>query len=294
MRHANIREDFWIRLSYIRAGACRAWGPVLKEARFLFRPGLLYTFLGLQAFSAFAALFVHHAGSFLAKLAGFGLLYGAIYFIEKGTKAKAEYEADPYAKAPERPYLLYGALVTGGAVLWIALFNAKIGPGGAIFTALLGVIGSLLYYGTDPKEDRHPVRADMPPQTYEPLQEAREHLTKLRIHQEAVTIPRLRDALARALARAEAIVRHLYEHPALISRARKFLVVYLEGVEGVMARYRATPADAIDTATLDELEMLLEEASARFDAELRRLQEDSRFDLEVDIETLRRQLKEGA
>ncbi|NPA29533.1 MAG: hypothetical protein GXO33_05040 [Epsilonproteobacteria bacterium] len=265
----------------------------MQKARFLFRPGLLYAFLGLQAFSAVAALFVHHAGSFLAKLAGFGLLYGAIYLIEKGTKAKAEYEADPYAKAPEHPYLLYGALTTGVAVFWIALFNAKIGPGSALFAALLAVVGSLLYYGTDPREDRFVQEGQNAPELFESLHTAREKLENLHLHLEAVQNPELKSALATALKRAEAVVRHLYEHPALISRARKFLVVYLEGVEGVMARYRATPPEAVDSTLRDELIALLQEAARRFDSELKRLQEDDRFNLEVDIETLRRQLNEG-
>jgi len=266
----------------------------MPQARFVFRPGLLYLFLALQGFSLVLALLAGHMGQFFIKAVGFGLLYAAIRLIEKGSLARLAYDEDPYARAPVCPCLLYGGLTAGAAIFWIAKFSGHASWLSAAFTALVGAVGAMLYYGLDPKEDKHPADRSHSDTQLKPLHEARARLRSLQTHLEGIDDARLHAALAEALLRAEAVVRHLYDHPDQIAGARKFLVVYLEGVETVVARYRQTPKEALDADTLEELNALLRRAAERFEAELARLREAQSFDLEIDIETLKRQLDEGA
>ena len=101
----------------------------------------------------------------------------------------------------------------------------------------------------------------------------------------------LKIKIDRAMDRAGTILDAIAEDPKDMRLARKFLVVYLDGVKQVCEKYLAVDASQIDDTTHARLYTLLDEVQTRFDKELERLRANDRFDLDVQIDALREQIK---
>ena len=71
----------------------------------------------------------------------------------------------------------------------------------------------------------------------------------------------------------------------------KFMVVYLDGVKDVIHRYNSIEKESLDSSFRQRLIELLHEASERFDKELDRLKSNEVFNLDVQIDALKQQLK---
>jgi len=70
------------------------------------------------------------------------------------------------------------------------------------------------------------------------------------------------------------------------------MVVYLDGVKDVIDKYNSIENHIIDDSFRVRLIELLGDASNRFDKELDRLKSNEIFDLDVQIDSLKQQLKD--
>jgi len=68
-------------------------------------------------------------------------------------------------------------------------------------------------------------------------------------------------------------------------------VVYLDGVLDVIHSYNAVEEENIDLETRTRLSELMDEVEVRFNKELQRLKANNQFDLDVNIDTLKEQIK---
>jgi len=253
----------------------------------------LYGALVPLFFSVGASLFAGEYRRFVLKLIGFALWSVAAAWISRGIRLEREYEQAAIAKAPKLPYkLLGGALfalgvlhlgwIVGGAPLWQALF-----------VAVLAFAGVWLYYGSDPRTDKLPESDDINPELLlRSLTEARDTLAKIRRDTEEIHDLRLHREIGHAVEKAEHILDTIAEDPKDLRVARKFLVVYIDGIAKVVERYRAVEESEIDDSTRERLYTLLREVQERFDKELERLKSNEHFDLDVQIDALRRQLED--
>ena len=101
----------------------------------------------------------------------------------------------------------------------------------------------------------------------------------------------LRDKVDFAIKKADNILDALVDDPKDIRVARKFLVVYLDGISDVIGSYNAVEEEHISEMLRDRLLELMEEVEKRFEKELMRLKANNLFDLDVNIDTLKEQIK---
>jgi len=253
---------------------------------------MLYAALVPLFVSVMVSLFAGEYRLFVLKGAGFALWSLAAALVSRGIRAAVDYEGAIVAKAPAVPLKTLGAFVLGigtfhlgwvcgGAPLWQALF-----VGG------LAAAGVLLYYGPDPRKDKFPENTDVNPELlFRSLNEARDTLEEIRLHDKEIHDLRLHREIEHAVDKAEHILDTIAEDPKDLRIARKFLVVYIDGVSRVTERYRALDESQIDEETKERLYTLLREVQERFDKELERLRANDRFDLDVQIDALREQIK---
>jgi len=69
------------------------------------------------------------------------------------------------------------------------------------------------------------------------------------------------------------------------------MVVYLDGVKDVISQYNSIDKEVLDYGFRARLIELLIDASSRFEKELQRLKSNEIFDLDVQIDALKEQLK---
>ena len=101
----------------------------------------------------------------------------------------------------------------------------------------------------------------------------------------------LEQRLQRIAGQGRAILEQIVARPDERFRARKFLNVYLEGAERVASRYARSHRLARGRELEQNFRNVLVEIETVFERQLKRLAEHDVFDLDVQIEVLRKQLE---
>ncbi|WP_292662469.1 5-bromo-4-chloroindolyl phosphate hydrolysis family protein [Nitratifractor sp.] len=253
---------------------------------------LLYVMMLPLLISTVGSLFAGHPRLFLLKLTAFGILGFAAFAVSRGIRQALDYEEREFTKAPAIPWKSVGAFAIAAAIFFLGALVGNASVAFSLFVALVGGTGVLLYYGPDPRRDKLPDLEGMDAEfLLRSLDEARDTLAEIRSHNRQIHDLTLHRAVERALDKAEAILSLIEKEPTRLRDARKFLVVYIDGVARVTAQYTEMPGGAVDAGTRQRLYTLLEEVQHRFDGEMQRLQRDKQFDLDVQIDALKEQLK---
>jgi len=257
------------------------------------RPWLLYFFAPFLLISVVASLFAAHYGLFFFKLLGFGGLYLSIRWMERGIRESLRYDHSAIAKAPKIPWKIVGSLALFATVLFLGITTVGASWWESLIVASVTAGGALLYYGTDPVRDKLPQTAgDVNPEhLFRNIEEAEKRVAEIEKEARHIEDRELAEALRKTLHRAHAILETIRSDPRDIRIARKFLVVYLDGVADVIRQYHTVEAEHIDPTMRRRLIELLHEAARRFEKELERLKSNDLFELDVQIDALKEQLK---
>ena len=113
------------------------------------------------------------------------------------------------------------------------------------------------------------------------IEKARKNITNIEFDQH----------LKRIISKARGILTLIEEDPKDLTRARKFLKVYLDGTARVTESYAKTHGRDATTEILDSnFQEVLESIETTFDEQHKKLLENDQFDLDVKIEVLKTQL----
>lgn len=233
----------------------------------------------------------------LALAVGIGLFWLASLLIERGLAVEAELTGRRLARAPALPAKLAGSAAAAAAASIIGLFAT---PGGPLLAAVYGgltFLGCRLAYGGDPRTDREAVtraadRAGMrPAEVLAALDEANEKIRGIEEAAARLRSRELQERIGRIAARARAVLAELEKDPKDISRARRFLVTYLDGTRDVIAKYAEQQHDVAGTALGENFRRVLDTIETVFDEQIDVLKRDDRLDLEVQLEVLETQLR---
>jgi len=253
---------------------------------------LLYLFLLPLFLSIVIALFKMNYFTFLINTIAFLLFFAVIYLSKKGFAQEINYQKSRIAKAPKIYYKEFSAYLLGVATFYTAFIAGAQPLIQSLFLAALSIVGYWLYYGFDPRKDKledfGDISADVVLKTFH---EAREKMEKIEKDAEKIEDRELKIKIDRAMDRAGTILDAIAEDPKDIRAARKFLVVYLDGVAKVTGSYTAMDEEEIDTETRERILGLMDDVDTRFEKELKRLKANNQFDLDVHIDVLKEQIK---
>ncbi len=253
---------------------------------------LLYLFLIPLFISVAQSLFANDYSGFLLKGIGFLLLSGSLALAARGFKQKLAYTRAKLARAPKVPYLQLAALGLGISTFYLSFFVGGKPFLSALFVGILAPAGFYLYYGFDPKKDKlgkiDGISAEL---VLETLREAQNKLTHIKQSMEKITDKALIAKLTMATDKADTILETIQEDPKDIRVARKFLIVYIDGIAKVIHSYTQLEETDITLQTRERLYALLDDVEEKFTEELQRLKANNQFDLDVHIDVLKEQIK---
>lgn len=225
-------------------------------------------------------------------LFGAALLSFAAWFTQEGLRAEAAYNARKVARKPAVPRKMLASCATG---VGIAL-AAYVGGSGVIGSAIYGVATLALHivaFGIDPMADKRMEGVDtfqqdrvarVVEQADETLAAMRDHITKL----EDRDLTQRVDAFQ---ATARKMARTVEEDPRDLTRARKYLGVYLEGARDATVKfadlYMRKPDPDARTAYIS----LLDDLQQNFAARTEKMLVDDRTDMDIEIKVLRDRLQ---
>ncbi len=228
----------------------------------------------------------------IVALIGAALLTFAAWFTQEGLRAEAAYAARKVARKPSIPRKMLASCATG---FGIAL-AAYTGDSGIIGSILYGVVALGLHvvaFGIDPLTDKRMEGVDTFQQdrVARVVEQADETLAAMRDH---ITRLEDRDLTARVdafQATARKMARTVEEDPRDLTRARKYLGVYLEGARDATVKfvdlYSRKPDPDARTHYIDLLTDLQDNFAARTDKML----VDDRTDMDIEIKVLRDRLQ---
>jgi len=269
--------------------AKRISGQPLKQPE---KAWLLYLLLIPMFLSVVKALFSSDYSGFILGGIGFLLLAGSTALAQKGISQSLAYHRAKLAKAPAVPYKTLGAIGLGISSFYLSFFVGGKTVLPSLFVGILAPVGFWLYYGFDPKKDKlgsiQGVSAEL---VLETLREAKEKLGHIRKDMEQIHDTALHHKLTIATQKADTILETIQEDPKDIRVARKFLIVYIDGIAKVTGAYTELDEEEVAADTRARLSQLLDEVQERFDKELQRLKSNNHFDLDVQIDVLREQIK---
>jgi len=252
----------------------------------------LYIFLAPLFLSIILALGKQDFIAFIKNIIAFGLFFMTAKLNNLGLKKEYEYHTTTLTKAPKSPFKAFSSIVLGISTLYTAWIAGGQPLITSIALAVVSTVGYLLYYGFDPKEDKLENIGDISAQfVIETLATARGKLAEVEEGMKKIQEKELHRKLRIATDKGYEILNNIEADPKDLRVARKFIIVYIDGIKKVTSAYTTLNEKDITYQTKEKLSYLLSDVEERFDQEILRLKENNKFDLEVQIDVLQEQIK---
>ncbi|MAQ37322.1 MULTISPECIES: 5-bromo-4-chloroindolyl phosphate hydrolysis family protein [Thioclava] len=228
-------------------------------------------------------------------LGAFALIAGAAWTIREGLRAEFAYVARSSAKRPAFPRKILGS-VAYGLGLALGAQAPELGMIGAAGIGAIGTVVSLVAFGLDPLKDKGMEGVDefQQERVARVVKEGEAYLTEMR---KAITPSGERVLITRVeqfATTARDLFRAVEEDPGDLAQARRYMTVYLEGARDATIKFADLWRNTRDHKARDDYAALLDDLEANFTARTRKMLEDGREGLEIEIDVLRDRLaREG-
>lgn len=214
----------------------------------------------------------------------------------RGFKLQGEYERRKIARAPSTPFKTVAALIvsltTGVLDWWTSSFALGALPE-VILVGAATFLGFALYYGLDPRKDKagNISIGITVEEVLEALDAANIKIDAIDKARRNIRNPEFNARLQRITDKAREVLTSIEDDPTRLSRARKFLKVYLDGTQRVTEGYARAHQGDKPVALETNFSRVLDSIEQTFTEQQTKLLEDNHFDLDVQIEVLETQLK---
>ncbi len=262
------------------------------------KTGIKGTLLFLMPLPVLLAAVIHLVkGNIFSSLTAGALFAGfmvAATVARHGFKLESKFKQKKLAKAPGTPFKSVAALILSVTTGLTAFLLSEYSLLGSILMGGVTMLGFYLAYGMDPRQDKTGnislgVSAD---EVFEALEAAEIKIETIETARKSIQNIEFDQHLKRIISKARGILTLIEEDPKDLTRARKFLKVYLDGTARVTESYAKTHGRDATTEVLDaNFQEVLDSIEATFDEQHKKLLKNDQFDLDVKIEVLKTQLK---
>ncbi len=271
----------------------KRYNPDLKKDNYFFKKGnFLYIFLVPLFIAIIISLLMLEVRYFIANIIAFGLFFATAKANSMGLSQELEYYTKTLTKAPKTPYKLIAGVLLGISTFFTAFIAGYQDFFISIFLGVIASIGYFLYYGFDPRADKLTNIGDISAEfVLETLATARGKLKSIEDDMTHIKDTKLNSQLRVAINKAYEILKNIEEDPKDVRVARKFIIVYIDGIKKVTKSYIELDEKDITIDTKEKLYNLLSDVEDRFEKEIIRLKRNNQFDLDVNIDVLQEQIK---
>ena len=222
-----------------------------------------------------------------------GFMIGAIV-ARHGFKLESHFKQKKFSRAPGTPFKSVAAIIiatTTGLTAWLL---TEYGLFQSILFGAVTLFAFYIAYGVDPRKDKtgNISLGNTADEVFAALEEAEVKISRIETSRKNIRNIEFNRHLKLIIKKARGILNLIEEDPKDLTRARRFLKVYLDGTARVTESYANTQNKSASTAALDQnFAEVLESIESTFDEQHQKLLENDQFDLDVKIEVLKAQLK---
>jgi hypothetical protein len=225
-------------------------------------------------------------------LAGAALLTLAAWLTRDGLRAAAEYDQRKVARKPAVPRKLFGTILTGVGIAVASYSNDPSVLAAVLYGTAAGVLHTIAF-GLDPMRDKRMEGIDTFQQdrVAKVVDQAEAHLASMKDHIDSIGDRHLETRVASFQGIARKMIRTVEEDPRDLTRARKYLSVYLEGARDAAAKFADLYKRQRDEDARTNFEALLTDLEQNFAARTEKMLLDERGDMDIEIKVLRDRLQ---
>ena len=229
----------------------------------------------------------------VVELGAFAILILGAVLLNEGLKAEEAYNTRTIARPPAIPRKAFSIVCTAagvGLTAWLAAGYGLIS--GVLFGAVAGV-AHLFAFGLDPlrKKGMEGVSEFDTDRVARAIDEAEKTVGEILTAARRFGDRRLEGRVEEMLASVREVFRAVEQDPRDLTRARKFLGVYLRGARDATIKFADLYSQNQDQQARTDYEALLTDLDTSFRTHRQELLNDNRSDLDVEIEVLRERLQ---
>lgn len=256
------------------------------------RGNFLYLFLAPLFIAIVMSLVMLETKNFILDIIAFLLFFVTAKANSIGLKQEQNYYVTTLTKAPKTPYKAIAGILLGVSTFFSASIAGYQTIWAGLFLGVVAIVGYFLYYGFDPRADKLDNIGDISAEfVLETIATAKAKLRGIEEDMMSIKDTKLNSKLRPAINRAYEILQNIEQDPKDLRMARKFIIVYIDGIKNVTKSYIEMDEDDINKDTKQRLYSLLDDVEKKFDKELIRLKRNNQFDLDVHIDVLKEQIK---
>ena len=227
----------------------------------------------------------------LMAIGAYAMLFGGAWLLGQGQRAEAAYDARAVARRPAVPRKILAAGLAGIGVATCHVAGSPDEPAVAIGMGVLALGTHLVAFGIDPLKNKGIELGDYESgRVAEALDRAEGLLAEIDGHARTMRDREIEGRIGRLTEAVRAMLARVEKDPRDLSRARRYLSVYLVSAHEATRKYAEAHDKISDPELRDDYISLLSELEASFARGHDMLLEDDRTDLEVEIEVLRERL----
>ena len=254
---------------------------------------LLYVLPLLAIPATIKALMHGNLLGIIVNAGGYAAYLLAAQLLKRGLQAERIYQDKRVARAPKWPLKTVASMIVSVTTFGMAW----LGGGNTFFVSIAFGVGALLgmslCYGFDPRAAKtilgdHGYSIEEINQT---IEQAENVIRSIENANDKIRNLEFNNRIDRICATARQIVDDLETNPSAIRRARKFLLVYLDGANKVANGYANTHTQVEAQELEQNFRNVLDNLDEVFKEQQQRLLQEDLFDLDVQMEVLTKQLK---
>ncbi len=230
----------------------------------------------------------------ILELGLFAVFMASAWLLNEGIRAAQAYDSRRIAKPPAIPRKLFSAVLTGGGIAGLLWMVAGQGLVTGIAAGCFATLVQLFAHGIDPMRRKGLEGADAfeSARVARAIEQAETRLAEITEAAGRIGDRKLEGRIERLCDSARAVFREVEADPRDLTRARKFLSVYLTGLRDATVKFATLHRKTGATAAQADYEALLGDMEASFSQQRADLLLDDRTELDVEIEVLRERLKQ--
>lgn len=254
---------------------------------------LLYVLPFLAIPATIKAFITGNLAGIIINASGYALFLFAASLLRRGLIAEATYQERRVTRAPKWPLKTGAAIVVALTTFLMAWLGAQHTFWVAIAFGSGALLGMYLSYGFDPRTEKtitgyHGYSTEEISKT---INEAESVILSIENANYRIRNAEFNNRIDRICETARNILIDLEANPSAIRRARKFLMVYLDGASKVTAGYASTHQQVASSELELNFRNLLDSIESVFKEQKDKLLEEDLFDLDVQMEVLATRLK---
>lgn len=267
---------------------------IKQNRHWLNASGVMLYFLPLLAIPATIKAFAHgNLLGIIINAGGYAAFILAAKMLRRGLIAEAVYRDKRVAEAPKWPLKTLSALLVALVTFVMAWLGARYPFLVSIAFGIGALLGMGLCYGFDPRQPKmilgdHGYSIE---EINRIIGQAEDVIARIENANDKINQPEFNRRIDTICETARQVVDELEANPSAIRRARKFLLVYLDGANKVATGFASTHLQAGDQEIEQNFRQLLDNLESVFKEQQQKLLQEDLFDLDVQMEVLAKQLK---